>query len=64
MAKIKVGIVVNLPNSALITDPEKTAYMISISSKGICGEEDFRFLEWKKAFTSARGARQSFIQRK
>jgi len=31
-----------LPNPSLITDPAKTADMISISSRGICGEEDFR----------------------
>jgi hypothetical protein len=29
-----------LPNPSLITKPAKTAEMISISSKGICGEAD------------------------
>jgi hypothetical protein len=34
----------SLPDSSLITEPAKTADIISISSKGICGEEDFSCL--------------------
>jgi hypothetical protein len=39
----------NLPNSSLIPEPAKTADMISISSKGLRGEEDFRYQRLKKA---------------
>jgi hypothetical protein len=28
-----------LPNPSLITEPTKTAYMVSISSRGLCGED-------------------------
>ena len=31
----------NLPNPSLITEPAITADMICISSRGICGEDDF-----------------------
>jgi hypothetical protein len=31
-----------LPNPSLITGPAKTADMISISSMGLCGGDDFR----------------------
>jgi hypothetical protein len=40
--------IVNLPNPSLITEPEKIAYMISISSRGFCGEDDFRSGETKE----------------
>jgi hypothetical protein len=33
----------NLPNPSLIITQPKVADMISISSEGLCGEEDFRF---------------------
>jgi hypothetical protein len=32
-----------LPNPSLITEPAKIADMISISSRGNRGEEDFRY---------------------
>jgi hypothetical protein len=32
----------NLPNPSLITEQAITAEMISISSQGLCGEDDFR----------------------
>jgi hypothetical protein len=38
-----------LPNSSLFAGPEKTADMISISSKGICGEDDLGCPRLKKA---------------
>jgi hypothetical protein len=47
----------NLPNPFIITEPSKTADMTSISSKGICGEEDFRHLGLKEARLSAEMAR-------
>jgi hypothetical protein len=39
----------NLPKSVLIAYALKTADMISISSRGICGEDDFRCARLKKA---------------
>jgi hypothetical protein len=41
-----------LPNPSLITKPAKTADMISISSKGLCGEDDFRGLRDKESIIS------------
>jgi len=41
-----------LPNLSLIISLAKTAYMISISSKGICGEDDIRVLGEKEAIIS------------
>ena len=41
----------NLPNLSLITELVKSADMISISSKGICGEDDFRYLWAEEART-------------
>jgi hypothetical protein len=38
-----------LPNPSLIIEPTKTADMICISSKTLCGEEDFRCLREEKA---------------
>jgi hypothetical protein len=38
-----------LPNSAVINVAGKTAYMILISSESLCGEEDFRSPQLKKA---------------
>jgi hypothetical protein len=35
-------ITASLPKPSLFAEPAKTAYMISISSKGICGEDDFQ----------------------
>jgi hypothetical protein len=43
----------NLPNPSLITEPAKTADMISISSKGICGEDGFGGQRLKKAIIPA-----------
>jgi hypothetical protein len=37
-----------LPNPSLITEPAKTADLISISSQGICGEDDSGTGERKK----------------
>jgi hypothetical protein len=41
-----------LPNPPLINEPAKRVDMISIPSKGICGEDDFRYRREKKARTS------------
>jgi hypothetical protein len=52
-------IVDHLPNPSLITKPAKTEDMIFISSKGICGENDFRYRRAKKARTSGVNGRKS-----
>jgi hypothetical protein len=44
-----------LPNPSLITEAAKTAYMISISSRGNCGEDDFRCPFLKKVSLPAEG---------
>jgi hypothetical protein len=44
-----------LPEWILITKPRKIAYMISIASKGICGEDDVRVLGEKEAIISGVG---------
>jgi hypothetical protein len=41
-----------LPNPSLITKPVKTADLISVSSRGICGEDDFGCWPEKKTGTS------------
>jgi hypothetical protein len=38
----------SLPDSSLITEPAKTAGMIFISTRGVCGEDDFRYPSLKK----------------
>jgi hypothetical protein len=38
-----------LPKPSLIIEPANTAYMIFISSMGICGEDDFKCLRLKEA---------------
>jgi len=42
-----------LPNLTLITEPAKTADMISIASRGLCGEDDFRHRREKEALISS-----------
>jgi hypothetical protein len=49
-----------LPNTSLITYPAKTADMISISSKGLCGEDGFRRLRKKEARTQ--GGKKGVLQ--
>jgi hypothetical protein len=48
-----------LPKPSLILEPAKTDYMNSISSKGICGEDDFRNLREKEAITSGVNGKSS-----
>jgi hypothetical protein len=49
-----------LPNPSLITEPAKTADMISISSRGICGEDDFRCRREKESIIS--GVTKAILQ--
>jgi hypothetical protein len=39
----------NLPNSVIIAGPSKIADMLCISSGGLCGEDDFKYLREKEA---------------
>jgi hypothetical protein len=48
-----------LPNPSFITEPAKTADMICISFKGICGEDGFRFMGEKEARSSVVSGRDS-----
>jgi hypothetical protein len=45
-----------LPDPSLITDPEKNGDMLFISSKGICGGNDFSRVRLKERRLSARKA--------
>ena len=38
-----------LPSLSIITEPAKTEDMISISSRSLCGEDDFRGLRLMKS---------------
>jgi hypothetical protein len=52
-----------LPNPSLITEPAEIADMISISSQGLCGEDDFGFLGEEEARTSVVNNRDSAGQK-